>query len=547
MRVAAGAFCCLFLLLGMALIPYAGVQNDEALFSAPIYLLISKHIFRNWVPLMLLSYLGALKTWIYVPIFKIFGVSVWSVRLPMVLTGALTVWFFFRLCELSLGVYAALFGAALLATDPIFLMADTFDWGPVAIEHFLLVTGCFFLVRFAQKETASRPRDLALGFFCFGLALWNKALFLWALAGLISGGAVVFWPEIRAAVRVRRNVAIAAGAFVLGALPFIIYNVSRPNDTLSSNANFEAVNLTGKLRVAEDTLNGTGLFGYMVAEEWSDGPKAPSSPRGRLAFWIRDQFGERRKDALLYAFVLALLAVPLWWRSRPARFSLVFLVVTWYAMAFTHNAGAAVHHTVLLWPFPHMFIAAVLAWPFTRQIPDSGRKLSCAIALAAGVVLVVFNLLVVNQYLYQFERNGAAGNYTDALNTLSDALADPPRRVSRQSEGATQTVEDQPIYVVDWGMLNTLGLLHQGRLTLREGTEPFNKDDPRPFERRMIAIMFSDPNALFIGHTEPRMVFPDVAKRLDQAALAAGLHKALLRTISDSNGHPVFEIFRLER
>jgi hypothetical protein len=307
------------------------------------------------------------------------------------------------------------------------------------------------------------------------------------------------------------------------------------------------VNLTGKLRIATDTLAGGALFGYIVAEDWAEGPKAPSSLRGRLAFWIHDHFGERRTDALLYAFVLALLAVPWWWPSRAARFSLVFLVVTWYAMAFTHNAGAAAHHTILLWPFPHMFIAAVLARPFHRQTSDSGRKLWSAIALAACAVLVVFNLLVVNQYLYQFERDGAAGNFTDALNTLSDTFADPGQRAPEHSAGAIQTTADQSIYAVDWGMLNTLLLFHQGRLSFREGTEPFNDDPPTPIEQRLRGIMLSDPGALFIGHTEARTVFPEIAQRLNRAVLAAGLHKELLRTIPDSNGRPVFEIFRLVR
>src|ERR1700679_460734 len=98
MRLAAAVLCGTFVLLGFALIPYAGVQNDEALFSVPIYLLISKHLFKDWPPPMVLSYLGALKTWLYVPIFKILGVSVWSVRLPMVLVGSLTIWIFLKLC-----------------------------------------------------------------------------------------------------------------------------------------------------------------------------------------------------------------------------------------------------------------------------------------------------------------------------------------------------------------------------------------------------------------------------------------------------------------
>ena len=250
-----------------------------------------------------------------------------------------------------------------------------------------------------------------------------------------------------------------------------------------------------------------------------------------------------------------------------ARFSLVFLVVAWYSMAFTQNAGAAVHHAILLWPFPHLFIAVVLAGisgGIFSQIangggPDSLRhsvpvaafapgsassKLSAMLLPAAvlmGAMLVVFNLLVVNQYVLQFERDGAAGNFTDALNTLSDALRDPLPGNSAQPEGA------EAIYVTDWGMLNTLMLFHQGRLDLREGTESFLTDHPDMREQQLRELMFSNPRALYIGHTGPRVVFPDRVKRMEQAVLAAGLHKADLRIISDSNGHPVFEIFRLAR
>lgn len=524
------AACCLYLLLGVALTPYAGIQNDEALFATPIYTFTPNNltvtIFRHQVPLMVMSYLGTLKTLLYVPIFTILGVTVWSIRIPMVCAGALTIFILFNLTRRSAGRRVALLVILLLATDPIFLVANTFDWGPVALQHLLLVTACFFLVRFAQDAVeggASRYPDLVLGFFCLGLALWNKAIFVWALTGLVCGGLAVFRPEIQRALRLGTAM-VATAAFLFGALPLVIYNIRHPNVTIASNAHMEAANLGGKVLTARDTLNGSGLLAFLTVEEWAGDPKTPASPDGRAATWIRAHMGEHRRNGMVHALALALLAVPLWWRSRAARFSLVFLATAWIAMALTRDAGGAAHHTVLLWPFPHLFIAATL---------DSLRPPRIAALVAAA--LVVMNLLVVNQYLYQFSRYGAEGNFTDAIFALSRAFPDPPPEPGR------------PIYITDWGMVNTLVLLHQGRLLFRVANDPFMSDQPSELERSQIAVMLSDSKALFAGHVPAREVLAGVSQRLDRAAESAGYRKHLLRTIADTNGRPVFEIFRFER
>src|SRR5579872_16273 len=122
------------------------------------------------------------------------------------------------------------------------------------------------------------------------------------------------------------------------------------------------------------------------------------------------------------------LAVPLWWRSRMAWFSMVFCGSAWGAMALTRDAGASLHHTILLWPFPLVFMAAVLS-----GIPSKAPWNS--VLVVAGVVMVGMNLLVLNQYLAQFERFGAARDFTDALFPLRQAMP-----------------EGTNVYVVDWGM-----------------------------------------------------------------------------------------------
>lgn len=522
--------CCLFLLLGAALIPYAGVQNDEALFAGPLYSSLFNNlrtrIFHHYITLMVMSYVGTLKTLLYVPIFRAFGVNVWAVRLPMVIAGAITIFFFFNLARRSAGAPVAVLASWLLATDPIFLLTNTFDWGPVTLQLFLIVTGCFFLVRFGQATVSTRMSkwDVSLGFFCLGLALWNKAIVVWALAGLLCGGLAVFWPEIRRAWGFR-NLSRAVVFFALGALPFIIFNIKYRNASFASNAHFERANFQTKFLTLRGSLNGERLLGFLPADETADNPKTPSSLRGGGAAWIRARLGPQRRNGMDYAMGLAILAVPLWWRSRAARFSLVFMVVAWTTMVFTRDAGGSVHHAVLLWPFPHLFLAATLA----------SLRSSRVLALA-GIGLVTMNLLVVNQYVYQFERDGAEGNFTDALFPLSDALPDPPGNTA-----------GQPIYVIDWGMLNTLILFHQGRLQLRAGEDLLATDAPSLAQQAQIAAMLSDPNAVFVGHVPAREVIAGVGEHLDAAAQARGYLKEPIRIIADSNGRPVFEIFRFHR
>ena len=90
---------------------------------------------------MLIGYLGCLKTWLYAAIFQVFEPSRWSVRIPMVLIGALTIWLTWIWTRRAAGPRAAAFTVASLSTDATFILTNTFDWGPVAIQHALLLGG----------------------------------------------------------------------------------------------------------------------------------------------------------------------------------------------------------------------------------------------------------------------------------------------------------------------------------------------------------------------------------------------------------------------
>jgi len=513
----------LFILLAILYIPYAGIQADEALFSVPIFPHVSNDLrlplLPHHVPLMVMTYVGSLKTLVYWPIFRIFGANTWTLRVPVVLFGAITIFFFFHLARASGGARAAAIGAFLLATDPVFLLTDTFDWGPVALEHVFLVTGCWFLYRFGRHNDKARMWELAAGFLCWGLALWNKAIFVWALSGIVVAGVLVFWPEIKRFLK-PRIVVVAAVAFVGGALPLVIYNLTHRNATVTENAHLDPRSVAGKWIQVELAANGSSLFGYLTGEEWWPNPKTPQSERGRAAVWTHDHFGNHRSTGFYYVFGALLLAVPWWWRYRAARFSLVFMVVAWVLMALTHDAGTSAHHVILLWPFPILFASVALTSLPWRPF-----------AWAAAAVMIAMNLLVLNQYVYQFERDGAGDVWTDALHPLSASLDEYPGRT---------------FYVIDWGLSENLNLLRQGRLDLRPAAGPVTTDSPSPEQLGEIQDMLRDPGGLILDHVRAHEVFPQVDERLDRAAHSLGYVKEVVRTIPDSNGRPMFEIVRFD-
>src|SRR5579862_1965153 len=308
------AACSLFILLAILYIPYAGIQADEALFSAPLFPYIGKDLrlplLPHHVPLMVMTYIGSLKTLLYWPIFRTFGANTWTLRVPVVLLGAITIFVFFQLARASGGTRAAAIGAFLLATDPVFLLTDTFDWGPVALEHVFLVTGCWFVYRFGSRfgqdaGPNARIWDLAAGCLCWGLALWNKAIFVWALSGIVAGGVLVFWPEIKRCLK-PRILAVAAAAFVLGALPLVVYNLRHSNATVTENAHLDPRSVAGKWIQVHLAANGSSLFGYMTGDDWWPNPKPPHSSRGRAAVWIHGHLGDRlgvhRSTGFYYVF-----------------------------------------------------------------------------------------------------------------------------------------------------------------------------------------------------------------------------------------------------
>ena len=228
-------FCLLFLGVGSLWISEVGIQNDEALFAAGIYPPFADDvpkIFGKPYPEMVMSYVGSVKSQLYAPIFRVWRPSAASVRIPAVILGALTVWLFYVVVKRTLDAKTALIATALIATDTSFLLTTRWDWGPVVLQHLCLVGGMLAVVRFVQDRKLGW---LFAGFLAFGLGVWDKAIFSWSIVGLGVAALAVF-PRRTLALLNWRTVTVAALGGVIGAAPFIHYNVTNDFITFRQNA-----------------------------------------------------------------------------------------------------------------------------------------------------------------------------------------------------------------------------------------------------------------------------------------------------------------------
>lgn len=138
------------------------------------------------LPVFLLPYIGALKAWIFFPIFKIFGVSVWSMRLPNILISAFGLCLYKKLAQALGGKQAAWMALFLLAVNASFVYATKMDFGPVVLE---------FVLQIAAVLAFWTGGALSLSIFLL-LGIFNKMNFLGWIFGF-GLSACVLYPEKR--------------------------------------------------------------------------------------------------------------------------------------------------------------------------------------------------------------------------------------------------------------------------------------------------------------------------------------------------------------
>jgi hypothetical protein len=517
------ALCSLyFIAAGILLIPYAGFQHDEVVFAQPVYqrglAFFAAPLGHRYIPLMITSYAGAFKTWIWWPILKLWYPSVYSIRVPAMLFALVAILMFWPIMVRAGGKRAAAIATILLATDTMYLMTSVFDWGPCALQHFFLVAVMLAFLRYHET-----PKDwiLALASLLCGLALWEKALFFWLGGGLVVAALAIYPKQVWRHVSVR-NLGIALAAFLIGASPLILYNLHKPNSTLGENATFSSEEFEGKVENAKRTITAHAIFTYICYDDWKQPPRESRDDIEETSLQLRENTGMSQRNMMAWAYILAIILLPFAWPTRvwkPTLFAWVFCLVGWALMLATKGAGASVHHVILLWPMPLMLLSLPIA-EVSRAIP---RKIAIPVLTVVVGFFAAENILATNQYLAQFIRNGPTVIWTNALFPLSNDLM---HANYREVEG------------IDWGTIVPLTVLERAQVPLGF----VNVDDPQTAQSKM-----SQEGVVFLSHVKGEEVTPEVNDKLDRIAAKAGYTKHVIKTYTDENTRPVFDLFEYRK
>lgn len=542
-------FLCLFSFgMGLSYLPLPGLQYDEILFLHPYlndWSLFRARIEDISIPLMLMSYVGALKTLLYWPLYHWLPPSVWTVRLPMLLLSCVNVWLIFRLGRRLWSPRAGVLAAALAATDPTLALTQLFDWGPVTIQVFLSLSAALSFL--AWRSTAN-PWRLALCGLCCGLALWNKAIFVWVLMA-VGVAAIVCWPRIlftadawRRALGHWRTWLWASLAFLVGASPFIAYNLKRQASTVTDNAQFEDTFPFHKLSAMAASLDGhliaSGIgFSSVWMGHCSDGVTqqlALISPLPETLQWL--------PEATLTPYALfAAAMLLLWqWRKNAARIGLFLLLVFLIHCALaimSRNGGTGLHHYAPVLPLVFLTIGG--AWHLacsraTGNTTPGGairhRWLPSAL-LAVAILLPIQSAITLGAWQ---QRVSSCGDHQLWTHT-SEALA-----------AHVRSRPEQRFHVTDWGIdpqANYFGrkrgfVAFMGVLNLEPATEGPQYEE--------VARLFADPATRLVSYRPGAEVIPSHRETLDK--LLAIHHYRLIEelTILDRKGRPVYWVWKLE-
>src|SRR3954447_22310470 len=394
----------LFALLATRSIHQPGLYYDELIQIAPAQSFVDGGIPANngfgtgpaikiaghELQLMTMPYIGAVKTALFTPVAAIFGVSATSVRLFSIVLGALALLATY-LAAARLFRSRAIAGTAvvLMALDTAYIFYSRVDFGPIVIATLLKGLAGWQLLRW--WDTGSR-RSLALGTFALGLGLYDKANFSWMIVAFAIG-ALIFGGRALLRRMSVRTVAIACGAFGLGALPLLIYNVSSNLGTVHVYYDLKERVPGGLLdRVHEQVDVLTGLLdGHSVST--------------LLGISFPHRFTVLPAIAMLAVIAIvvqSLVRRPLTRELRAGLFCVISIAVVIVLAALT-GPGFKGHHLLSAYPFVQLAVALVVvqAARFAGSLvkPPNRRLVTLATGVALVAVPVVLSVITTTGML----------------------------------------------------------------------------------------------------------------------------------------------------
>lgn len=480
-----------------------GLNYDETQFvNAATLRIPGLWIFHSvaGIPLMVYPYTGAVKSWLYDPIFAVFGTSPASIRLPVVLLASAGLVLVYVAVRKLVNRPVAILAFAALCFDQSLFWLTRDDVGPSALELFFKCAALWCAAGFA---TSGRRRYVWLLLATLGLGVLNKLDFIW-LVNAAAAVSLVVMVSYRHALRShRRTVATWLGGLAAIYVPFLAYYVTDHPERIS---HYRGAAIGQPWHVFElgvrQALSGTGFYDYALA---------PVGPRDVVVVLVLALFAvgsaasviraTRNRAVAALALVTALMAVQTLLTPEATKAWHYISIYPFVVIVAAYGAYVLVGRRAGRWPGPRAALAGV-----------------AALALAYdGTLLASYSSAITT-------KDPAPHIWSPAIYRLSDILGRMPGKV----------------FTVDWGIMNPLFALHPSR---RFVDVSFSLDGTRRDASAAVRQELGQAPGpkLFVTHPSSSLQFPGVNKNLFSVL---GNHLQLARTVTGYHRRPVFLVYR---
>src|SRR2546421_9028831 len=481
------------------------------------------HMRLGSVPLFIMPYLGALKAWIYAPIFGVFGVSALPIRLPAILIAAVTLLIFYQLMRAQLGPVWATIGLWIMMVDPANLFPSRLDWGPTVLMHFF--QAAIFALWFSYRNKPELWK-VALILICFGLGFFDKFNFIWLVLAFVIGISLCYPDSLKnlwvSFPRLARRMAVITVLIVLGAalyftLPLLLH--FHPPGA-------HAVGLQVKWNALLTTLSGVAVAHFVFGNS--------SGMIQFTPFWLivtdcylafaclffpmsNEEARENRKDGFFF-LVIGLL---------------IFLQIV-----ITPQAGGP-HHYSMVFPLTLLAFAFLAKSLYTQFSTENLRLLAVLLFGSAALCLFVINVHNTAVYLFHFRTNPRySPRWSPEIYSLSHYINE-------------HGFEAKSVICVDWGMHNQLHALAPKKLRRRmhDFWPPFKELGNKNWEKQSAVVnhIFPKGKSLVLTFAASKETFPETRRNfLDSLSTHPELKSHLVKEFRFAREkiYELYEIFR---
>jgi Dolichyl-phosphate-mannose-protein mannosyltransferase len=491
-----------------------GLHNDEAVFFDPaVHMLHSAqepsfaHDPWSWVtilgwrwPLMVLPYAGAVRSYLAMIPFAVFGANYYTTRIVTTLVGAFALWGLSILVREMVDAQAAALVSLILAIHPSYLALNIYNQG---VAEWMAPLGALSITlsRFLRTRTTSSAFWFG---FAMGFGVWCRANIVWLLGSALLAGVIVLGK--RMFVPLRQLAALTAGG-VIGGAPLLWYEIQSRGATFAFMRSIN--NPQPLLHLIADRLN--SLSQMLVASGaqryiWS-GPALVALP-----VWQPVVF------SAVVAFALCLCL----WNDHLAFgrvAALTFLLLL--ACMLVSRLNVSDQHLIALVPMVAVLVALAAQ--------DSCRRWRSAhyVAVAVGILYLGSALYWNMTTARRIRSTGGVNEWSTSVDSLCGYLQ--------------QHYKERRIKALDWGFQHSLFVLSNGEIST---------DDLFPaatVERSGSGKMWQEeisPGDVYLVHSDGVIEFPAAGEGFSRA-LAAAAPPTLRIPFYQTNGAPFAAVLEI--